>query len=98
MFWLKSPLYGYGRVNERCETPVGLPATTDMPAAEWMVATDPVPYRRALTVMDERVAAIAAGDAPELVWLLKHPPLYTAGTRAAAASSPITGRASGWPM
>jgi lipoyl(octanoyl) transferase len=41
-----------------------------------------VPYGRALTVMDERVAAIIAGAAVELIWLLEHPPLYTAGTSA----------------
>ena len=39
-------------------------------------------YPDALAAMDERVAAIAAGTAPELVWLLEHPPLYTGGTSA----------------
>jgi lipoyl(octanoyl) transferase len=46
------------------------------------VAREPVPYEAALTFMAERVSAIAAGLAPELVWLLEHPPLYTAGTSA----------------
>jgi len=41
-----------------------------------------VDYERALAEMDDRVAAIAAGEATELVWLLEHPPLYTAGTSA----------------
>jgi lipoyl(octanoyl) transferase len=41
-----------------------------------------VPYEAALAEMDTRVAAIATGTAPELVWLLEHPPLYTAGTSA----------------
>ena len=41
-----------------------------------------MPYKTALAVMDERAAAIADGAAPELVWLLEHPPLYTAGTSA----------------
>ena len=41
-----------------------------------------VPYRQALAAMDQRNAAIAAGTAPELVWLLEHPPVYTAGTSA----------------
>jgi lipoyl(octanoyl) transferase len=41
-----------------------------------------VGYDRALAIMDERVAAIANGTAPELVWLIEHPPLYTAGTSA----------------
>ena len=42
----------------------------------------PVPYEAALAVMDARAAAIAERAAPELVWLLEHPPLYTAGTSA----------------
>jgi lipoyl(octanoyl) transferase len=46
-----------------------------------MVSSTPVPYEAATTFMAERVAAVAAG-APELVWLLEHPPLYTAGTSA----------------
>ena len=45
----------------------------------------PVPYRAALDEMTERNAAIAAGEARELVWLLEHPPVYTAGTSAAEA-------------
>ncbi len=49
---------------------------------EWRVTDTPVAYPDALAVMEERVAAIAAGQAPELVWLLEHPPLYTAGTSA----------------
>lgn len=44
----------------------------------------PVPYREALAAMDARNAAIAAGTASELIWLLEHPPVYTAGTSAAA--------------
>ena len=47
--------------------------------------TAPVPYRAALEQMTARNAAIAAGEAGELVWLLEHPPVYTAGTSAAAA-------------
>ncbi|MFX4486035.1 octanoyltransferase, partial [Acinetobacter baumannii] len=38
------------------------------------------PYPDSLAAMDARVAAIATGEAPELVWLLEHPPLYTSGT------------------
>ncbi len=48
-------------------------------------ADAPVPYRAALEEMTARNAAIAAGEARELVWLLEHPPVYTAGTSAAAA-------------
>jgi lipoyl(octanoyl) transferase len=44
----------------------------------------PVPYRMALDEMTERNSAIAAGSARELIWLLEHPPVYTAGTSAAA--------------
>jgi lipoyl(octanoyl) transferase len=51
-------------------------------ASVWRVSTGLVPYETALAEMDARVAAIAAGNAPELVWLLEHPPLYTAGTSA----------------
>jgi len=49
---------------------------------EWRISDDPVPYTQALAFMDARVAAIRAGTAPECVWLLEHPPLYTAGTSA----------------
>src|SRR6201747_346191 len=49
-------------------------------AVEWRVSTAPGPYPEAMTAMELRVAAIADGLAPELVWLLEHPPLYTSGT------------------
>lgn len=52
---------------------------------EWKNSADPVPYDEALSFMDERVSAIHKGDAPECVWLLEHPPLYTAGTSAKEA-------------
>jgi lipoyl(octanoyl) transferase len=48
----------------------------------WAVSHAPVPYDAAIAFMAKRVAAIQAGTAPELVWLLEHPPLYTAGTSA----------------
>jgi lipoyl(octanoyl) transferase len=51
-------------------------------AAEWRVDDELVSYQAALAVMDRRVAAIADGTASELVWLIEHPPLYTAGTSA----------------
>jgi lipoyl(octanoyl) transferase len=51
-------------------------------AAEWRTSEGLVRYEDALALMDARVAAIAAGTAPELVWLLQHPPLYTGGTSA----------------
>lgn len=49
---------------------------------EWRVSKGLVPYPQALHEMEERVQAIREGAAPELVWLLEHPPLYTAGTSA----------------
>lgn len=51
-------------------------------ALEWRIADGLVAYPEAVAAMEERVAAIRAGTAPELVWLLEHPPLYTAGTSA----------------
>ena len=52
------------------------------PAIEWRVSDTPVPYEAAVAEMEARVAAIRAGTASELVWLLEHPALYTAGTSA----------------
>lgn len=49
---------------------------------EWQVSDGIVPYAEALEAMERRAAAIRAGEAPELVWLLEHPPLFTAGTSA----------------
>jgi lipoyl(octanoyl) transferase len=49
---------------------------------EWAISDAPVGYEAALAIMEARIAAIAAGSAPELIWLLEHPPLYTAGTSA----------------
>lgn len=54
----------------------------DAAAAQWIVAPAPVTYPDAIAVMEDRVAAIRSGSAAELVWLLEHPPLYTAGTSA----------------
>lgn len=52
---------------------------------EWRRSDRPVPYREALAEQEARNAAIAAGEASELVWLLEHPPVYTAGTSAPAS-------------
>ena len=49
---------------------------------EWRISYQPVAYPDALAEMDARVQAIREGSAPELLWLLEHPPLYTAGTSA----------------
>ncbi|HEY4136392.1 MAG TPA: lipoyl(octanoyl) transferase LipB [Alphaproteobacteria bacterium] len=53
------------------------------PGLEWRVSQGLVPYEEAVAAMEARVAAIRDEGAPELVWLLEHPPLYTAGTSAA---------------
>ncbi len=53
-------------------------------AVEWRISDAPVPYDVAVAEMEARAAAIAAGEAGELVWLLEHPALYTAGTSADA--------------
>jgi lipoyl(octanoyl) transferase len=52
------------------------------PAVEWLISDVPVAYDDAVAFMEARVAAIHEGRAAELVWLLEHPPLYTAGTSA----------------
>jgi len=51
-------------------------------APEWRVSDGLVPYEEAVAAMEQRVAAIRAGSTSEQVWLLEHPPLYTAGTSA----------------
>ena len=53
-------------------------------APEWRISGRPVPYEEAVREMEERAGAIAEGRARELVWLLEHPALYTAGTSADA--------------
>jgi lipoyl(octanoyl) transferase len=56
----------------------------DRRPVEWIVSDGIVPYAEALDAMKARAASIAAGEADEAVWLLEHPPLYTAGTSATA--------------
>ena len=51
---------------------------------EWQVSSGLTPYAEALAAMEARAAGIRAGEASELVWLIEHPPLFTAGTSAAA--------------
>ena len=55
------------------------------PPVEWRVSDSPVAYEEAVAFMEARAEAIAEGRAPECVWLLEHPPLYTAGTSAKPA-------------
>ena len=55
-----------------------------MDDVEWQISDSPVNYPNAVAAMEERVARIRDGAASDLVWLLEHPPLYTAGTSAQA--------------
>lgn len=55
---------------------------TDTDGVEWRIGDGLTPYGEAVATMQARVAAIRAGSARELVWLVEHPPLYTAGTSA----------------
>lgn len=64
------------------ETSADALAPAAFPPIEWVVTRRPVPYEPACAAMAGHVAGIVAGTAPELVWLLEHPPLYTAGTSA----------------
>jgi lipoyl(octanoyl) transferase len=56
--------------------------TTLPPGIDWIISDAPVPYEEAKTWMEARAAEVAAGTVRECVWLLEHPPLYTAGTSA----------------
>jgi lipoyl(octanoyl) transferase len=67
------PDYGFGKLN--LDAPV-------KNQVEWRVSAQPVAYPEALAEMEARAAAIAEGSASEQVWLLEHPPIYTAGTSA----------------
>ncbi|MGB6698070.1 MAG: lipoyl(octanoyl) transferase LipB [Methylocella sp.] len=66
------------------EKPTPLMPPRDSAPVEWRISDALVPYADAVAFMEARVAGIAAGTAPELIWLLEHPPLYTAGTSARA--------------
>ena len=59
--------------------------STTPPPLDWQISDRLVPYPEAITAMQARVAAIRAGTAAECVWLVEHPPLFTAGTSADAA-------------
>src|ERR1700759_4458990 len=67
-------------VNDRQSLDLTHFSRPDAGEVEWRISDSPVAYPEAVAIMEERVAAIAAGRAPELVWLLEHPPLYTSGT------------------
>jgi len=70
-------------MDDRPDTPaVMLSDGLTRAAVEWRIAPGLTPYLEAVSVMEERAAAIAAGQAAELVWLVEHPAIYTAGTSA----------------
>ena len=73
-------------------TAMDLQMATQAGGVEWRVSDTLVPYEGAVAEMEARAAAIYAGAAPELVWLLEHPPLYTAGTSAVEADLLEPGR------
>jgi len=56
---------------------------------EWITSDGLTGYEEAVAFMEARAAAIAAGEADEAIWLLEHPPLYTAGTSARAEDLPL---------
>jgi lipoyl(octanoyl) transferase len=61
---------------------IGLPAPAGSAPVEWRISDSPVSYDEAVATMEALAAEVAAERAPERVWLLEHPPLYTAGTSA----------------
>jgi lipoyl(octanoyl) transferase len=72
-------------VNARDLLGGGMRPAAPLAPVDWAVSMQPVGYLEAVAAMDARAAAIAAGEAHELVWLIEHPPLYTSGTSAQAA-------------
>lgn len=70
--------HGYSMVNDSCDF---IKPGNGQPV-EWRVSQGLVPYAAAVSAMEERVARISRGETSELVWLVEHPPLYTAGTGA----------------
>src|SRR5437762_669028 len=72
-------------INDRLALAPLKAAAPGAASVEWRRAALPVDYGQAVAIMEQRAAAIAAGEAPELVWLLEHPPLFTAGTSARGA-------------
>jgi lipoyl(octanoyl) transferase len=73
---------GHRVLSARDHVTIGLETPPGTKAVEWRIDNGALPYETALATMDARAAAVADGSAPELVWLLEHPPLYTAGTSA----------------
>ena len=78
----KSSGYSHVVVSARDDVKLGLDPAPGAVPVEWRISPGLVAYEAALALMEARTTAIAASSAPELVWLLEHPPLYTAGTSA----------------
>ncbi|MGL5361999.1 MAG: lipoyl(octanoyl) transferase LipB [Bosea sp. (in: a-proteobacteria)] len=72
-------------MNSRAEIAISFAPVEAAAPVEWVIADGLVAYEDALAEMESRAALIAEGLAPERVWLVEHPPLYTAGTSAKAA-------------
>ena len=84
LFYKKS-FQGYlNRAKQAIFTAIMQNIPFDLSGPEWRVEAGLVPYQDAVADMDARVNALLLGQARELVWLLEHPPLYTAGTSAVA--------------
>jgi len=79
-------------VNARADAAISLLPAAGSPPVDWVVSDALVPYPEALAAMETRAARIAAGEARECVWLLEHPPLYTAGTSARESDLVTPGR------
>jgi lipoyl(octanoyl) transferase len=74
-----------GTANDRNRIATAFFPTAGSPPVEWRIEPGLTPYDTALAVMEQRAAAIRDAGAAELVWLVEHPPLYTAGTSARLA-------------
>jgi len=72
-------------VNDRQSLDLTPFAAASGPPVEWQISDSQVAYPDAVAAMEARAAAIAARQAPELAWLLEHPPLYTSGTSGKAS-------------
>ena len=71
-------------MTKRSQLSASLRPSVPSPPVEWRIEPGLTPYEGALAFMEERAAAIRDGVAGELIWLVEHPPLYTAGTSARA--------------
>lgn len=69
-------------MSQRTDLNKSMLAGADCPPVRWRISDALVPYETAVAEMEREVGLIAEGKADELVWLLEHPPLYTAGTSA----------------